>query len=128
MLLGAVTEIINECTKRKLDLSVLDLEPSKIGLIFNQRTVGDSRKLFKEKIKQADYVIVTGMIFVTETADSLFKAANHNGCKLILYMETDSNFGRELLKYGAYKILSEFFPYYDFFGDTKYAIFEKSSK
>ena len=128
LLLGAVTEIINECTKRGLEVSVLDLDQSKIGLILDKKQVEDSRKFFAEKIKRADYVIATGMIFVSQTADSIFEAAKQNGCKLILYMETGSNFGNELLRHGAYKVLSEFFPYYDFFGDTKYAIFEKSSK
>lgn len=128
LLLGAVTEIINECTKRGLEVSVLDLDHSKIGLILDQKKIEDSRRFFTEEIKQVDYVITTGMIFVSETADSIFEAAKQNGCKLIMYMETGSNFGEELLKYGAYKVLSEFFPYYDFFGDTKYIIFEKSTK
>lgn len=124
LLLGASAEIIDECNNRKLQLSVLDLEPSKIGLTFNQKLVENSDKLFAEKINSVDFVIATGMIFVSETADMLFDRARKNNYKLILYMQTGSNFGGELLRYGAHKILSEVFPYYDFSGDTKYLIYQ----
>lgn len=125
VLLGAVTEIIDECSKRNIQLSVLDLEPSKIGLIFGQKAVENSNEVFKEKITDADFVIATGMIFVSNTADLLFENTKVNKYKLILYMETGSNFGEELLKYGAYKVLSEFFPYYDFNGETRYLVHQK---
>lgn len=125
VLLGAVTEIIDECAKKEIKLSVLDLEPSKIGLTFNNNKVEDSSKVFLEKINNAQYVIATGMVFVSSTADFLFDEAKKGIFKLILYMETGSNFGGELTKYGAYKVLSEFFPYYDFNGDTRYLVHKK---
>ena len=122
VLLGAVTEIIEECSKRKIQLSVLDIEPSKIGLVFSEKTVENSDMVFREKIRDADYVIATGMIFVSKTADLVFQHAKNHLYKLILYMETGSNFGGILIEYGAYKVLSEFFPYYDFNGETRYLI------
>lgn len=125
VLLGAVTEIIDECSRREIDLSVLDLEPSKIGLVFSEKQIENSNLVFANKIKEADYVLATGMVFVSSTADSLFENAKANKYKLILYMETGSNFGEELLEYGAHKVLSEFFPYYDFNGDTRYIVHEK---
>jgi len=125
ILLGAVTEIIDECTRRNINLSVLDLEPSKIGLMFGEKSVENSNEVFNEKIKDADFVLATGMIFVSDTADLLFENAKNNNYKLLLYMETGSNFGEELLKYGATKVLSEFFPYYDFNGETRYLIHQK---
>lgn len=125
VLLGAVTEIIDECSRRNINLSVLDLEPSKIGLVFGQKAVENSNNVFNDKIKDADYVLATGMVFVSDTADLLFENAVSNKYKLVLYMETGSNFGGELLKYGATKVLSEFFPYYDFNGSTRYLIHKK---
>jgi len=126
ILLGAVTEIIEECSNKKLQLSVLDLESSKIGLTFSQNTVGNSSKLFVKKIKGADYIIATGMIFVSNYADKIFEYANKNNCKLIMYMETGSNFGEKLIEFGAYRVLSEFFPYYDFSGETKYMMYKRN--
>lgn len=125
VLLGAATEIIDECERKKIQLSVLDLEPSKIGLIFCKNIVENSNAVFEEKIKDADYVIATGMIFVSDTADLLFKFTKDNNYKLIFFMETGSNFGEALLDYGAYKVLSEFFPYYDFNGETRYLVHQK---
>ncbi|MCR4264044.1 MAG: hypothetical protein NUV98_05010, partial [Candidatus Roizmanbacteria bacterium] len=125
LLLGAVTEIIEECSKKKLLLTVLDLEPSKIGLTLSQKPIEDSNKLLSERIRQVDYVIATGMIFVSSTADMLFDGAMNQNYKLVLYMETGSNFGERLLQHGAYKVLSEFFPYYDFSGDTKYLVHQQ---
>ena len=126
VLLGAVTEIIDECMKRDIQLSVLDLEPSKVGLNLNNKRVENSESLFSEKIKTADYVIATGMIFVSDTADILFEKCKSNSSKLILYMETGSNYGHSLLKFGAHKVLSEFFPFYDFHGETRYLLHEKN--
>ncbi len=126
ILLGAVTEIIEECSNKKLKLSVLDLEPSKIGLTFSQNIVGNSSELFVKKIKEADYIIATGMIFVSNYADKIFEYAKKSNCKLIMYMETGSNFGGKLIEYGAYRVLSEFFPYYDFSGETKYMMYKRN--
>ncbi len=125
VLLGAVTEIIDECAKKGIKISVLDLEPSKIGLTFSNKEVEDSSKVFMEKLNCADYVIATGMVFVSNTADFLFDEASKGVFKLILYMETGSNFGGELIKHGAFKVLSEFFPYYDFNGETRYLVHQK---
>lgn len=120
LLIGASSEIIEECNNKKMQLTVLDLEPTKIGLEFSKNTIEDSTKLFEEKIEKAEYIIATGMIFVFESADAILEYSKINNRKLILYMETGSNFGRELLDFGAFRVLSEIFPYYDFFGDTKY--------
>ena len=129
LLLGAATEIIEEAITKKCNLKVLDLEKQKIGLKFSSTYIESSNKLnLKEKIKETDYIIATGMIFVSETANEIFEFASKNEKKITLYMETGSNFGPQLLKYGADTVLSEFFPYYDFFGETKYLLFQKKRK
>lgn len=126
LLLGAATEIIEEAIAKDCNLKVLDLEKQKIGLAFHSTHIeSNDGTTLQKKIKETDYIVATGMIFVSETADEVFKLAIENGKSLILYMETGSNFGPQLLNYGADSVLSEFFPYYDFFGETKYLIFKK---
>ncbi len=125
LLLGASSEIIEECNNKNMQLTVLDLEPTKIGLEFSKIIIEDSAKLLEEKIEKAEYIIATGMIFVSESADTILNYSRINNRRLILYMETGSNFGRELLDFGAYRVLSEIFPYYDFSGDTKYFMHKK---
>jgi hypothetical protein len=124
LLLGAVTEIIEESKQKDIHLEVFDLEPQKVGLEFGGTRVKlcSSQDLL-EKIKKADYVIATAMIFVTDTADEIFALVSEYDTKLIMYMESGSNFGQQLLDFGADIVLSEYFPYYDFSGDTRYDIF-----
>ncbi|TAK96102.1 hypothetical protein EPO05_02590 [Patescibacteria group bacterium] len=126
LLLGAATEIIEEAIARSCDLKVVDLEQQKIGLEFQSALIeGNNEKDLKDRIKEADYVVATGMIFVSETADDIFRLTIGNGKKLVIYMETGSNFGQQLIGCGADIVLSEFFPFYDFFGETKYMLFKK---
>jgi hypothetical protein len=129
LLFGAVTEIIEEAKNKNVYLEVFDLEPQKVGLEFSGTHIelGSSNDLL-EKMKKADYLITTAMIFVTDTADEIFKLANENNVKIIMYMESGSNFGQQILEMGADSVLAEYFPYYDFFGDTRYSIFEKLSR
>lgn len=126
LLLGAVTEIIEEASRRNVELNVFDLESQKLGLNLRNVRVDSGNSLnFTDKIKNVDYIVATGMIFVSNTADEIFKLVNENDKKLIMYMESGSNFGESLIKFGAETVLSEYFPYYDFFGDTKYSLFQK---
>ena len=121
LLLGAATEIIEEAKRKKCELRVLDLEAQKIGMEVGAVRVDDGQAtdLYKE-IENTDYIIATGMIFVSGTADKIFEISTEKNKNLTLYMETGSNFGPQLLNYGATVVLSEFFPYYDFFGITRY--------
>lgn len=126
LLLGAATEIIDEAKSKKCGLSVIDLESQKVGLKFNFTCIENNEIInLQDKIKEADYIVATGMIFVSETADEVFRLTAEAKKGLVLYMETGSNFGQQLLEYGADTVLSEFFPFYDFFGDTKYILFRK---
>lgn len=126
LLLGAVTEIIEECNRKKLNITVYDLEPSKKGLKIDSTTIQKPTSLETEDINEKfDYVIATGMTLVSNTLDYLLEKARHKKFKLILYMETGSNIGAKLLEYGAHKVISEFFPFYDFYGETKYRIYER---
>lgn len=124
LLIGAVSEIIELCLEKNFELTVTDLEPSKIRPYMGVR-VADG-KLTLDKLKDTEYAIVSGMTFVTDTVDEIFKVALRNNVKLIFFMETGSNFGKRLINYGAYKVLSEYFPFYDFYGDTRYRVFTKS--
>ncbi|MBI2022000.1 hypothetical protein HYS93_03960 [Candidatus Daviesbacteria bacterium] len=127
VLIGAASEIIEQSIKEEVNLTVVDLAPNKLGLnIENVKIIGGSNEITLDIIKHSDYAIVSGMVFSTDTADSVIKIAKDNNVKLIFFMETGSNFGQELLNYGADKILSEYFPYYDFYGNTKYQIFSKT--
>ncbi|MFA5249656.1 MAG: hypothetical protein WC397_03945 [Candidatus Paceibacterota bacterium] len=126
LLLGAAAEIIEEAKIKNCHIKVLDLEEQKIGLGFYSTDINDGKiSDIQKEIKETDYVVATGMIFVSQTADKIFELSRENGKNLTLYMETGSNFGPQLVGYGADTVLSEFFPYYDFFGDTKYLIFRK---
>jgi hypothetical protein len=128
LLLGAVTEIIQTATQKQIDLTVLDLHPQKIGLKFGNTCIGSShgQDILCEKVRSVDCVIATGMIFASNTADEIFQLINENGTRLIMFMETGANFGPQLLDFGADAVLSEYFPYYDFFGDTRYSIFKRN--
>lgn len=129
LLLGAATEIIEEAKAKNCSLRVLDLEKQKIGLEFYSTHIENCAEVnLENEIKEVDYIVATGMIFVSETANKIFDLSSENGKNLILYMETGSNFGPQLLKYGADTVLSEFFPYYDFFGETKYLLFRKGDR
>lgn len=124
LLLGAATEIIEEAQRKECKLRVLDLEKQKIGLELHSTNIENGEKTdIEDEIRDADYIVATGMVFVSETADKIFEFARKHNKYLILFMETGSNFGPQLLKCGAKTVLSEFFPYYDFYGDTKYSIF-----
>lgn len=126
VLLGAVTEIIEEAYKKNCDISVFDLEKQKIGLkIYSKKIYSGQQSEIESAICNADFIVATGMIFVSGTADAIFEFANKHNKNLILYMETGSNFGPQLLEYGAKQVISEFFPFYDFHGDTKYLLSSK---
>jgi len=126
LLLGVATEIIEEAKHKKCDLKVLDLEKQKIGLQLLSTDVENGNEADLEKeIQDCDYIVATGMIFVSETADRIFGLSKVNRKHLSLFMETGSNFGPQLLQYGADTVLSEFFPYYDFYGDTRYLVSRK---
>ena len=127
LLIGAVAEIAEEALRKHIRLTTLDLEPQKLGLNLHHSRVYSGHKLnyLRIKISDSDYVIATGMIFSTGTADEIFRISTEYGTRLILFMETGSNFGQELLAFGAELVLSEYFPYYDFYGDTKFSIFER---
>lgn len=123
LLLGAATEIIEEAKRKNCDLTVLDLNKQKIGLQLCSAEIENADQINLEKeVQETDYIVATGMIFVSETADEIFKLSINNNKKLILFMETGSNFGPQLLDHGASTVLSEFFPYYDFYGETKYLV------
>lgn len=123
LLLGAATEIIEAVNARGCTLQVLDLEQQKIGSVFDAvEVMPGSDSALESAIGNADYVIATGMIFVSGTADLVFELVSAADAKLILYMETGANFGPALLQHGAAKVLSEFFPFYDFYGDTSFLI------
>lgn len=123
LLLGAVSEIIEEAQSKNCPIRVLDLEKQKIGLTLHSTNIESGTPgNMEQEIRDADFIVATGMIFVSETADELFTLTKKYGKKLILYMETGSNFGPQLIEHGAYAVLAEFFPYYDFYGDTKYKV------
>lgn len=126
LILGAATEIIEEGKNKKCEIKILDLEKQKIGMEISAINVEDGSETdIENEINNTEYIVATGMIFVSENADKIFELAKLHNKHLTLYMETGSNFGPQLINFGASKVLSEFFPYYDFFGDTKYLIFEK---
>lgn len=128
LILGAATEIIEEAKNKNCYIKILDLEAQKIGMEINTINVEDGSNCnIEEEIKNTDYIVATGMIFVSETADDIIESSKKYKKHLTVYMETGSNFGPQLLNYGVDKVLSEFFPYYDFFGDTKYLIFSKNN-
>ncbi len=121
LLLGAATEIIEEAKRKKCELKVLDLETQKVGIEVHSVHVDDGHNSdLRSEIENADYIVATGMIFISGTADKIFEISEEKKKNLTLYMETGSNFGPQLLDYGADTALSEFFPYYDFFGDSRY--------
>lgn len=125
LLLGAATEIIEEAQRKECDLRVLDLEKQKIGLELHSTNIENGEHAdIEDEIRNTDYIIATGMVFVSETADKIFEFVRKHEKHLVLFMETGSNFGLQLLKHGADTVLSEFFPYYDFYGDTKYLVFK----
>jgi hypothetical protein len=126
LVLGAATEIIEEAKNKKCKIRILDLEEQKIGMEISAINVSDGSQCdIEEEIKNTDYIVATGMIFVSETADMIIEIVKSYSKHLTVYMETGSNFGPQLIKHGVNKVLSEFFPYYDFFGDTKYLVFTK---
>lgn len=123
LLIGAVTEIVEEAAQKNCVIKVLDLEEQKHGLpVHNIEVLPGSANGLENILHESDCVIATGMIFTTNTYNDIFKYCRKQNCKLILYMETGSNFGEQLVEMGAAAVLSEFFPYYDFFGETKYLL------
>jgi hypothetical protein len=111
-----------------LNVEVLDLSPAKIGLTIEDVAVGAAAgRVIGEVIHEQDVVIASGMIFTNDSVDDIFGAIRSSNCRLILYMESGSNFGRQLLDYGADRVVVEYFPFYDFCGDTRYSIFEKAT-
>ena len=123
LMLGAVTELIEEALAKSCGVSVMDLEDQKVGLNFaGVRVQRASTSAFAEAVSRSDYVVATGMIFPCAWADEVFAEVESAGKKLIFYMESGANFGAELLRFGAHAVLAEFFPFYDFFGETRCAL------
>lgn len=123
LLIGAVSEIIETALEYKIEIQVTDLEKTKIDSTTHVPIVDGAHTL--DKLKKSDYAIVTGMVFATDTIDKIMQIAKENKVKLIFFMETGANFGNELIRYGATKVLCEYFPFYDFYGNTKYSIYER---
>ena len=129
LLLGAATEIIEEATKKKCNIKILDLEKQKIGLNLSSIEIEDGNHSdFESEIQNTEYVIATGMIFVSEYIDRILDLTRKHGKHLSLFMETGSNFGPQLITRGVDRVLSESFPFYDFYGDTKYYIYQTNKK
>lgn len=124
-LLGASSEIVEEAMAKNCNLKVADFEESKIGVSLYGNTIENGKNWLSEHLITSDYIIATGMIFVTDTADSIFHFTKEHNKKLIVYMQTGSNIGQALIKYGAQKVVCEYFPFYDFNGPTRYSVFEK---
>jgi len=121
VIFGVATEIIEEAMRTSCQYLTLDLEPQKIGLMLMGSEVMDARNYdLEEVIAWADYILATGMLFVSHSADEIINLANMHGTKIVLYMESGSNFGPQLTGMGVDAVLSERFPFYDFFGDTQY--------
>ncbi len=124
LLIGAATEIIEEALSRNCKLKVLDLCEQKVGLQFDSTSIESSLKLNLEHvIMDTDFIVATGMIIANGSADEIFRLSNKHNKHLILFMESGSHFGPQLMQYGAQTVLSEFFPFYDFCGNTKYKLF-----
>lgn len=123
LMLGAVTELIEEARHRSCTPTVMDLEDQKVGAIFSGVEVERATAAtFAAAVMASDYVIATGMIFPCEWADEVFTQVKTKQKKLVLYMESGANFGQTLLRHGAHAVFAEFFPFYDFYGDTRCAL------
>jgi hypothetical protein len=124
-LLGAVPDFVILAKKKKFRISVYDMAESKIGTdcMGVQIQKGGNLEEILSTNPRVTHVCATGMIFATGTAGEVFEVCRKYKKRLILFMETGANFGEELIQLGAQHVLAEFFPFFDFAGETRYSVY-----
>jgi len=125
LLIATIPEIIEEAQRKELDLTVMNPMPGFMDLELDHSISRSELGTAIQGIQESDYTIATAMVFTNNTANLVFETAKKSQSKLIFFMETGSNFGQELLDYGVHRVVSEFYPFYDFYEKTKYCLFEK---
>lgn len=127
ILLGPASEIIEGAVTKGLTIHVTDRSEQKVGKNYYGVTVEAAQSLAQlvTKYPQTTHIIATGMIFISETADEIFKVTNDHNLHLTLYMETGAWLAPELLTLGATKVVAEEFPFYDFAGPIPYRIYSR---
>jgi hypothetical protein len=124
-LVGLVTEFIRDLLAKQCKVSICDLSPelrNKTVYDLPISTLGNGQTL--KLIAAADYAIVSGATFSSNTIDSILDTAKQHNTDLYFYLETGSNFAPFLIEAGAKFVLAEKFPFYDLPGETLFEIYE----
>jgi hypothetical protein len=125
LLLGAVSEMVSAIVARGAILSITDMAAEKIGRTIDGIAITSPTP--QPELQGYDYIIATGMVFATDTADGLFDAIRTSNVKLRIFMESGAGFANKLIELGADLVLAEQFPFYDLSpgNSSKFKLFRK---
>lgn len=120
--IGVVGNIVNELKHRGAEVFATDRDPHIIGSSVGGIKV-ESYEINRDRIKECDLALVTGMALSTGTLDQLINQCQVSGTKLVIFAETGANFAEEYCKFGVNSVISEPFPFYIFSGVSKIEIY-----
>jgi hypothetical protein len=125
---GAVGSILAELKKLGLSVRSTDMDSSVIGETLGGVKVEDGHGQTTSMLASADLALVTGMTISTNTLDDIFSVCRSNKTKLIMFIQTGSNFASEYLRRGADTVVAEIFPNYIFPGETVVKVFRRDEE
>lgn len=125
LMIGLVTEFLDELLNKDITVRITDKSPQLKGAsVRGIQIIDGERKKTLKALASADYALVTGAVFTTNTIDEILHTAKIHDTKLCFYLETGSNFAPYLLENGAFLVLAEKFPFYDLPGQSTFEIYE----
>jgi hypothetical protein len=116
-LIGAVESIAEALIDSNYRVSLTDMNPQLIGHKIASTIVKGGNQT-KYEVANSDCAIVTGMTIGNNTFSEILETAKSNNTSLIMYCETGANLSHFLIDSGVDCVLSEYYPYYIFCGDS----------
>ncbi len=116
---GVVGNILKQLSNSGFDCKATDFDPDLIGKKINNVPVYDGEKYTMKLIAESDCALITGMTLATNTLSQILDIAQKNNTKIIMFNETGSWFGHELVtSFPIDGVISEKFPFYIFEGNS----------
>jgi hypothetical protein len=122
-MVGAVGSILARLAGLSGRVYATDLDPALVGEKLGGVLVEDGHSRTLERVSQSGLVLLTGMTLATDTMMEVYSAARQNGTKTVVFSQTGSNFGSELIYLGISCVVAEAFPFYMFPGISQIKVF-----
>lgn len=125
--IGSVGSMIHELVSRRYKVFATDLDPLVINSEMSGITIQDGAKSTLSLLEEVDIAIVTGMTLATETIDDVIEVANRTKTSLVLFAQTGANCHPYLRELGVDTVVSEFFPFYMFPGESEIHVYRSAN-